>query len=145
MVLDGEKSGEVVFVHCGGAKETNGGYWHGKKRESSPRRRGCVSRREEWMVIGKGERERAVEVEVEVATRSGNHVRPLEPQSLQSTFSLSLCLSLVGVVFSRVSSQLGGATPCALTFCCSSTATLRCCHPCPALPDCQLLSRVLPR
>ena len=104
MVLDGQKSGEKVFVHCGGAKETNGGYWHGKKRESSPRRRGCVSRREEWMVIGKGERERAVEVEVEVATRSGNHVRSLEPQSLQTTFSLSLWSVLSSAGF-RLSSE----------------------------------------
>lgn len=129
------------FCSLRGRKETNGGYWHGQKRESSPRRRGCASRREEWMVIGKSERER--KVEVEVATRSGNHVRPLEPQSLQNTLSLSL--SVVGVVHSRVSSQLGGAMPCALTFCCSSTAASRCCHPCPARPDCQLLSRVLPR
>lgn len=87
---------------AGGAKETNGGYWHGKKKESSPRRRGCASRREEWTVIGKDERERTVEVEVEVATRSGNHVRPLEPQSLQSTFSLSLSVSLWSVLSSAV-------------------------------------------
>lgn len=39
MVLDGQKSGEKVFVHCGGAKETNGGYWHGKKKKKKNRAR----------------------------------------------------------------------------------------------------------